>query len=306
MRDEQDKHPESLLGSPGEDTKSIERLLAELCELRILLDSDLTFAAAALDNDAPEMASEILDDEHEALNSLQARILRGLPPVGGSPDVVIPLGRSRRRGRLGAMAPGLAAAAVAVAVLGATAIPRLHSDKPALAADVAQATDSYDAFSRVAGAHGTDAARMQAAAAALHQSLAPLIAAAGHNQESAQRALALLQAEQFLLMQSQPAGAAAILQQARQLVLKLQAKAPHVVPADAVNAPAEPKPTTAPASKPKATPSPTSSPTPSPTTTPSARPSATSSPSPTPSASASATASKSSGPESKPTIVPGF
>lgn len=305
MRDEQDKHPESLLGGPGEDTKGVERLLAELCELRLLLDSDLTFAAAALDNDAPEMASEILDDEHEALNSLQARILRGLPPVGGTPDVVIPLVRSRRS-RLSARAPGLAAAAVAIAVLGATAIPRLHSDQPALAADVAQATDSYDAFSLVAGTHGTDAAQMQAAAAELHESLAPLIAAAGHDEESAQRALALLQAEQFLLMQSQPAGAAAILQQARQLVLKLQAKAPHVVPADAVKAPAEPKPTTAPASKPKATPSPTSSPTPSPTASPSASPTTSPSPSASPSASSSPTANKSSGPESKPTIVPGF
>lgn len=303
MRDEQDQHPESLLGSPGEDTKGVERLLAELCELRLLLDSDLTFAAAALDNDAPEMASEILDDEHEALNSLQARILRGLPPVGAEP-VVVPLARVRRRSRMSTLAPGLAAAAVAIAVLGATAMPRLHSSKPALAADVAQATDSYDAFSRVAGASGTNAAQMQAAASALHQSLAPLIAAAGDNPESAQRALALLQAEQFLLMQSHPAGAAAILQQARQLVLKLQAKAPHVVPPDAVKAPAEPKPASSPASKPKATPSPTTSASPSPTASPSASPSAT--PSASPSASASAAPNKSSGPESKPTIVPGF
>lgn len=293
MRDDEYDRPEPTLSGVGDPAGGVERLLAELSELRLLLDSDLTIAAAALDNDAPEMAAEILDDEHEALNSLQARILRGLPPVAHEPAVLSPL---TRRSRLAGAAPALAAAAVAIAVLGATAIPRLHSSQPALAADVAQATDRYDAFSRVAGSRGTDAAEMQAAASALHQSLAPLIAAASKDPESAQRALELLQAEQFLLLQSDPAGAAAILRQARQLVLKLQAQAPHVVPPDAVDAPAQPKPTTKP--------SPTSSPSPSPTSSP--KPSPTASPSPSASPSATPTANKSSSPDSKPTIVPGI
>jgi hypothetical protein len=279
--------------------QGVERLLAELADLRLLLDSDLTIAAAAVDADALQLASDVLSDEHERLNSLQARILRGVPPVprplpaeapepiAAAPLDLVPVARLSRMARrlpTGA-ASALAAAAVAAAVLGASIAPHLHSGSPTLAASVDQATDSYDAFHRIATTRSGDAADVQAAAAALHASLQPLIDAAGTSPESAQRALELLQAEQLLLMQSRPAGAMAILREARRLVLKLRSAAPSVVPPAAT----KPLPTTSPAPTPttkptkKATPSPTASPTPSPTPTRKATPSPTPSPSSSPS-----------------------
>ncbi|MDQ1689656.1 MAG: hypothetical protein QOK42_2631 [Frankiaceae bacterium] len=265
----------------------VERLLAELADLRLLLDSDLTIAAAALDADAPQMASQVLDDEHERLNSLQARILRGVTPeparVAPAP-IELPQPRSRRLARLpGGAAAALAAAAVAAAVLGASMVPSMHSSHPALASDVATATDSYDAFSRIATSKSGDAADVQAAAAALHASLQPLIDAADSSPESAQRALELLQAEQLLLLQSKPAGANAILREAHRLVLRLRKQAPSVVPPAATKPLATSSPKSTSSAKPVAKPSPSPTTSPTPSHKPSPKPSPSGSPSSSPS-----------------------
>jgi hypothetical protein len=270
----------------------VERLLAELADLRLLLDSDLTIAAAALDADAPGMASQIIGDEHERLNSLQARILRGVTPRP-EPAVALvaqrlPLARRFANHLPAGATAALAAAAVAAVVLGgASVIPTGHGSRPALAADVANATDSYDAFSRIATSKTGVAADVEAAAAALHASLQPLIDAAGSNPESAQRALELLQAEQLLLLQSKPAGANAILREAHRLVLRLRSQAPSVVPPAATRplATASPKPAAKTSAKPTTKASPSPSPSASPATKPSPKPKPSTSPSPSPSSS---------------------
>ena len=278
--------------------EGVSRLLSELADLRLLLSSDLSIAAAAVDAEAFDIASEVLGDEHERLNSLQARILRSVTPAPRPVEQPVPLAAARRRRLLGRLpagaAPALAAAAVAAAVFGATAVPSLHSSRPSLAADVDHATDSYDAFSRIATSRTGDAADVQAAAAQLHASLQPLIDAAGTDPESAQRALELLQAEQLVLMQSKPAGAMAILQEAHRLVLRLRAAAPAVVPSAAT------RPiTSSPAPTSKAKPATTTSPSPSPTASPK--------PKPTQSPKSTTSPSPSSSPSSSPPgIIPGL
>ena len=312
--------------APSPIPSGVERLLAELSDLRLLLDSDLTIAAAALDADAPGVAFEVLSDEHERLNSLQARLLRGVAPASAeavpAPDLnaelaaahavgvgagarqergaLVPLPRRQGFARLpGGAAAALAAAAVVAAVLGGSAIPKSsdHHGQQAVASSVDLAFNSYGKFSQVATNESTDASDVQAAAAALHASIMPLINAAATSPESAHQALELLLSEQALLLQSKPAGAQAILREAHRLVLRLRTLAPASVPPAA----AKPLPAPEPAPSSKASPKPSPSPTKSPS------PSATPSPKPSPKPSSKPSSSPSPSPSSSPSgIIPGF
>jgi hypothetical protein len=220
-------------------TERLDALLRDVSTLRLTLDTDLTIAAAAAEADRFDVAAEMIDHDRTELAAFAERVAGRLEPTAepGAPETV-PRPRSDRgrKQRIAfAMAPAMLAVAAVVALFTiGSAQPRqtgvTRSDLMA----------SYTAFSQLA-ASDSDPARLAAVCHQLNASVATLIAAAAHDPASASQAARILWAEQVLLAEHHPQGAAALLAQAQALLMQLQQAVPSstltVAPAPAGSPP---------------------------------------------------------------------
>jgi hypothetical protein len=255
----------------------VEDVLREVADFRLALETDMIIAAAALDAESPDLLGEVLDGERAELATFHDRVLGRLADAAADDELALRRTRKAPRRRFTAT---LTAAAALLTVLGVgrTVVP--NDARPATtaasnSAALATAQDQYADFSSAVSSQSPGAVRD--AATQLHITLQNLIANHAGDPEVARRAAQLLQAEISLLEVRDPAGASAVLAQARGLVTMLQRAAPARVRAsvqpllDAVSkpkpkpsaspSPKKPSPTPAPKPKPSATPTPSSSPT---------------------------------------------
>ena len=287
----------------------IERLLRDVSNLRLTFDADLAVAAAAADEQAFDIVRDVVAGEQEELRSTTSRILARLslapldstgaehkPEVDSrtplpfllglpaNPDVLPHSGEPRTAGRrrivrmLVPAAPLLAGAAAALALLGGpigSSAGRV-SDQP-----VAQQLQQFGLLA----SSNPSSAQLIAAATKLHNSIAPLIAAAASDPAAAAQALQLLATEQSILQNDQPAGMGVVLAQVHLLTAHLEADVARMH--GVVSSPSSaPSPDTEASRSTAATPSP-AAPSPKASTSPSARPSAHSSSASSPSPSSS-------------------
>jgi hypothetical protein len=271
------------------DDEALRELLDEVEALRLALGADLIIAAAAADDDRPDLASEVIDADRSELADFAARVERRLAGLGDRPIVVeTPAPSVPRRVRAGTVLT--AAALTGVLAIGAAAAA-VHGPAPTShpqAIDTAAVASSYDDFRRVVAA-GASMDQVVAAADRLHHSLAQLIAAAATDPTSASRALRILHRETRTIQANQPNGAERILAAARALIAQLTGNltAPHpklsppvvVIPILPTPSPSHSPKADRPRTKPTPPAQPTTAPKPQPTTSKQPQPSS----SPTPS-----------------------
>jgi hypothetical protein len=244
----------------------VEDVLREVADFRLALETDMIIAAAAVDADAPELLSEVVDDERLELASFHDRLLARLADAAADDEIAVR--RARKAPRLSWTTRAVAAAAAALAVFGMTRTVGTGTELSATNAAAMQTADQHYAdFSSAVTSHRPGA--VSQAARQLHETLQSLISEHANDPNVAQRAAQLLQAEISLLRANDPDGASYVLAQARNLVTLLERKASPQVRASvqpvldaAVSTTAPKKPRAKASSSPSATPSPTPSPTP--------------------------------------------
>ena len=294
---------------PGDrpSAADLDEFVRDVRQLRLALCSDLTVAAAAVDDDHPDIAADIVAADRAEVADFSRRALGHLGAAGPFPSLspslaaepVRPVATSGRPRRLLTMAPLTTAAAAAAIAIGLIPLPATNHQSAPVTNQ--QLVASFDAFAQ-AIADREGAAAIIAAANQVSVSLQPLLAAAPHDPAAAAQALEVLQAEQSVLVADQPQGAAELLSQVQALVAALQNSVradSHAIildrtthldllaptPTPSPNSQSSPSPSTRPKTSPS--PSPSGKPSPSPSTKPSTKPSTTpsgsSSPSPSPS-----------------------
>jgi hypothetical protein len=281
-------------GQPAR-SPDISALLRDLGDLRLSLATDLSLAAAALEEGSPELAGAVVEGDRAQLADFERRALQHLArssavevpaePEPADPDPV-PVPR-RRRSLLTAVTPLLATAAAVLGVLAGVVPTGAADPEPATSPQAAMA--SYQELTQLTldGAEATAVAR---AAERLRGELDAIVEQAASDPAAAQAALALLESETLVLDSSADRDALSeVIAEARLLVARLRAALPptpvrtprvpspsagldDVVPAQAPAAPVLPEP-----SSPRPDPSPEPS---AQTPPPSPEPSASSSPSP--------------------------
>ena len=250
--------------------EALEALLREVDGLRLTLETDLTLAAAAVESGIPKMASEILDNDRDALRRFEERALGHLAEL----DTPAP----RRSVWAQAHAAPIVAAAALVGVL-AGVVPQVVNPSTDTPATTVAASDSLERLQQLA--EQGDTAQVRAASAELHRQLASVVANASADPVAAQTALMLLTYEQSAIVRSGDRKALEdVLRQsqalARAIVAQLPASARSAAPTmDPVHVAAEPSSS----SSPKPKPSPSASPKPRTSSSSSAKPSPTPSPS---------------------------
>jgi len=262
----------------------LEGLLHDMRELRLTLAADLHAAAAAAEDGAAEVASDIVGADREELARFrrvaESRLLGIQRLAVAEPEA--PKWRRRVVVALPAVPLVGAMALSAAAVTGALPLPGEHAAKPPVvqAAPSSPVTSSFQQLEQVVDSQESSARDVIAAARVLHRQLAALIATSSDNPTQAAALAELLRAEQSLLMTAQPPGASVVLDATRRLAKQLVDSVPKLPQAD----PASTKlPRPLPSSSPKSTkvsptPSPKKSTTPKPSSSPSATPSGSSSP----------------------------
>ncbi|HUR52270.1 MAG TPA: hypothetical protein VMZ11_09115 [Mycobacteriales bacterium] len=248
---------------------ALDAFLREVDDLRLTLETDLTLAASAVEQGAPQVASDILGSDRDALHRFEERALDQLAGLEQH--------EHHRRLRMPAHAGPILVAAALVGVLAGVAPSALAPTTEATPQTVA-ATDSLQRLQELAQSGDTD--QVRAASVQLHAQLASVLANAKSDPEAAQTALLLLTYEQSAIVRSGDSRELAdVLLQSRALARAIVAALPAAVrpgvarPGLAV----APKPASA-SPKPAPKPSPTASPATKPA--PSSKPSATSSPTP--------------------------
>jgi hypothetical protein len=251
---------------------ALDALLREVDSLRLTLETDLTLAAAAVENGAPQVAVDIIDSDRDGLAAFERRAL----------GHVADLARPRRRRLRVPAAPFVAAAAVAGFLIGV--VPHLNqpTQTDATNASQASATDSYNKL--VTATQLGESIQAVAASNTLHAQLLAVVAQAQSNPGAALSALQLLTSEQNLLASvgtASPALARALAasqllsSQIRQALTPTVRTSVSSPPAVHVVVPPSPRPTQSPSSKPSpkpsssARPQPASSSQPSPSSSPS-------------------------------------
>ena len=251
---------------------ALDALLREVDSLRLTLETDLTLAAAAVENGAPQVAVDIIDSDRDGLGAFERRALGHVADLAGP---------RRRRLRVPA-APFVAAAVVAGFLIGV--VPHLSQPTQTDATNASQssATDSYNKL--VTATQLGESSQAVAAANTLHAQLLAVVAQAQSNPGAALSALQLLTSEQNLLASvgtASPALARALAasqllsSQIRQALTPTVRTSVSSPPAVHVVVPPSPRATQSPSSRPS--PKPSSSAKPQPTS--SSRPSPSSSPS---------------------------
>lgn len=263
----------------------LEGLLHDMRELRLTLAADLHAAAAAAEDGATEVASDIVEADREEIARFrrvaESRLL-GIPRLA----VVEPAAPKWRRRAIVALpaVPLVGAMALsAAAVSGVLPLPGEHAAKaPAVqSAPTSPVTSSFQQLEQVVDSQQSSARDVIAAARVLHRQLAALIASSSNNPSQAAALAELLRAEQSLLMTAQPPGASVVLDATRRLAKQLVDTATKL-PAPDPTSTRLPKPLATSSPKPKTSSSPSPSPkkstTPKPSTSPSANPTDSSAP----------------------------
>jgi len=274
--------------------ETLEHLLDDMRELRLTLVADLSAAAAAVESDSDRVAADIIESDRQ---ELMAFLRRSTPRLDGAPVPVVDTlagyaARSaadspakqaatwRRRVAISLPAVPLvgALAMSAAAAAGLLPLPTHHSPHAhVLSEGQAPVSTTFKQFETVL-AGDPSASQVVAAASALHQQIAALIANAPGNPAGVNEVAHLLQLEQALLLRKQPPGSKLVLAQSRRLAAQLLTAAAHAsaqptpasVPATASSTPhkSSPKPTSSPSASTKPSPKPSSTPTSSPSTSP--------------------------------------
>jgi len=171
---------EILPGAPR--VEALDALLRDVDGLRLVLDTDLTVAAAAAEAGALDVAADVVEGDRAELARFEQRALRRLS--GRGPE---------RRLRL---VPLVAAASVALLALGTTA----HQEQP-VPAGLARA-DAARSWSQLAGLvdRAAPLEQVRGAAERLHADVRALLALAPGSPDSARDALSLLRSERAALL----------------------------------------------------------------------------------------------------------
>jgi hypothetical protein len=256
--------------------------------LRLTLVADLSAAAAAVEDSSEQVAADIVDGDRRELAAFLRRTttrLQGLPDAAAATGTVTvpPASTWRRRALISLPAVPLVGALAMSAAAAAGLLPlptqshhhaRVLSERPV--------SSTFRQFETVLDGDPS-ASQVFAAATALHQQIAAMLATAPQTPGGVTEAAHLLQLEQALLLRKQPPGSKLVLAQSRKLAARLLTVA---------RASAQPTPATvatpSASSSTKHSTSTKSSPTASPTAKSStSKPAATSSPSPSSSSSSS-------------------
>ena len=264
----------------GDVPSPLEGLLQDIGDLRLTLAADLRAAAAATEDGATEVASEIVAADRDEIARFrrvaELRMAKLQRLAVAEPEAP----RWRRRVALTLPAiPLVGAMAVsAAAVTGVLPVPGSHPHAPqgaaVAAAPSSPVTASLQQLEAVVDDHDASARDVIAAARALHRQLAKLIARTSNDPAQAAEVAELLRMEQQMLLRAQPPGASVVLDATRRLAQQLvKTTAPL------------PKP--GPTSTDLPTPLPSSSPTRHKSTSPSPSPKQSTSPKPSPSSSSS-------------------
>lgn len=272
----------------GDFPTPLDGLLQDIGDLRLTLAADLRAAAAATEDGATDVASDIVAADREEIARFrriaEMRMARLQRLAVAEPEA--PRWRRRVAFTLPAVPLVGAMAVSAAAVTGVLPVPgshQQHQSAPVVAAPSSPVAASLQELQSVVDNHQASARDVIAAARALHRQLAMLIATTSDDPQQAAEVAELLRMEQDMLLRAQPPGASVVLDATRRLARQL------------VNtATAQPKPA----------PNSTVLPKPLPTSTPksrkssSAAPKQSSSPKPSPSASSSPDPSGSPGSDS--------
>lgn len=266
--------------APEQDTPRVadlSALLGEIGALRLTLQTDLSLAAAALDEGAQDLAAELVDgdlSEVRAFSDRAAARLAGLADAADAVPVLVPL----RKRRILSAAPLMAAAAALIGFVAFT--PGKSAQAPDTSLTSAAITGIE--LSRLAS-EGAPDAQLLLVAEELNDELAMLIAQAADDPVAAQQALLLLeQTTQVLAGQDDSGMLRGVMAETRALRQKLRESLPAVNkrPVRTVVRPAlpvvprvqdEPEKERSSSSAPKSSPKP-ASPKPSPSTAPTSAP----------------------------------
>ena len=269
--------------SEAVSAETIEHLLDDMRELRLTLVADLSAAAAAVEADSERVAADIIESDRQ---DLMAFLRRSNSRLDGTPvpAATTPKQAASWRRRVVISLPAVplvgALAMSAAAAAGLLPLPTHHSSPHTRVLSEGQApvSTTFKQFETVL-AGDPSASQVVAAASALHQQIAALIANAPGNPAGVNEVAQLLQLEQALLMRKQPPGSKLVLAQSRRLAAQLLTASanasaqptPASVPATTSSTPhkSSPKPTSSPSTSTKPSPKPSSTPTSSPSASPS-------------------------------------
>ena len=235
-------------------------ILQDVRDLRLTLAADLHAAAAATEDGATQVASDIVEADREEIASFrrlaEMRISRLQRLAVAEPEA--PRWRRRVVFALPAVPLVGAMAVSAAAVTGVLPVPGAHSPHPAVARVATPASPlstSLQELQAVVDDRAASAHDVIAAARALHRQLAAMIAGTSDDPARAAEVAELLRMEQEMLLQAEPPGASVVLDATRRLAEQLvQSTRPLPKPSSTVL----PKPlSTQPPKKPKTSPSPT-------------------------------------------------
>jgi hypothetical protein len=175
-----------------EDLRTLDSLLGQIGELRLSLAADMGLLASAVELEAYDIATEVVDGERDDLAAFAGRTTATLAAAAATgPAARRPWTRSLRAAV--PLTPALAAAAALIGVLaGVVPTPVVPpSDRtPATSA----AASSYAELHRLQ-AHGASARALRQAAHGLHAEVARVMALAGEDPAAAEVALRLLARE---------------------------------------------------------------------------------------------------------------
>lgn len=277
-------------GATTGSTTPLDGILDEVRDLRLTFTADLSAAAGAADAGADAVARDIVEADRRELARFarvtEQQLLR-LQRVA-VPDQQAPRWRRRLAIALPAVPLVGAMALSAAAATGVLPLPGGHAGSTAVAAPRSGAPLNATFEELVSVVHGDPtASQVIAAATALHEQLAAMIATTAHNPAEAQEIARLLEMERSLLLTARPPGASVVLAASSRLVAQLTTQVPVLVsPSVSSSLFATATSTARPATKPKSTSSPSPSKSASPT--PSVSPDSTATPTPTPTSTATA------------------
>jgi hypothetical protein len=205
---------------------SIEDLIADMQALRLTLVADLSAAAAAVEDSSERVAADIVDGDRRELAAFLRRTttrLQGLPePEVPTGTVTVPAARTwRRRALISLPAVPLVGALAMSAAAAAGLLPLpTHSQHHARVLTQRPVSSTFRQFETVLDSDPS-ASQVVAAATALHQQIAAMLATAPQTPGGVTEAAHLLQLEQALLLRKQPPGSKFVLAQSRKLAARL-------------------------------------------------------------------------------------
>jgi hypothetical protein len=221
----------------SDNPAALEGLLDDVRALRLTLTADLHAAAAAAEEGAAQIASDILEADRDELARFR-RVAEMRMSGASQPEPVAAGSPSRWRRRavvalpavplIGAMAVSAAAVTGALPMPGQTAGSKAATQAPAAQQAASPVTSSFEELVSVVGSHRASAHDVIAAARRLHRQIAELIATTSHDPARAEQVAELLRMEQSLLLQAQPPGASVVLDATRRLAEQLVSNAPRL------------------------------------------------------------------------------